>query len=51
MTREEEEKLYEDLQAMWAHSCDEEREDDLLANIIEDDEDYIDEYFDPDEFE
>lgn len=27
------------------------RDDDILANIIEDDEDYIDEYFDPDEFE
>lgn len=27
------------------------REDDILANIIGDDEDYLDEYFDPDEFE
>ncbi len=47
----EEQELYDDLQSMWAHLGDVDRDDDILANIIEDDEDYIDEYFDPDEFE
>jgi len=50
MTREEEE-IYDDLQAMWANLGDVDREDDALAGIIDDDEDYINEYFDPDEFE
>lgn len=48
----EQEKLYNELQNMWAHLGDVDyRSDDILANIIEDDEDYLDEYFDPDEFE
>lgn len=50
MTPEEQER-FDDMQAMWAHLGDVDRDDDILANIIEDDEDYIDEYFDPDEFE
>jgi len=40
------------LESLWADmEGGEYREDDILANIIEDDEDYEDEYFDPDEFE
>lgn len=47
----EEEKIREDLQAMWSDLGDVDRDDDALAKIIEDDEDYINEFFDPDEFE
>lgn len=40
------------LAALWEESAtDGLLDDDLLASIIEDDEDYVDEYFDPDEFE
>ena len=47
----EEEEIYDDLHAMWSNLGDVDRDDDALANIIEDDEDYINEFFDPDEFE
>ncbi|MDE6367408.1 MAG: hypothetical protein K2L33_07485 [Muribaculaceae bacterium] len=40
------------LESLWAHLAHVDyRDDDILANIIEDDDDYDDEYFDPDEFE
>lgn len=40
------------LENLWAHLADVDyRDDDILANIIDDDEEYEDEYFDPDEFE
>ncbi len=42
----------ESLSLLWENLGDVDyRDDDILANIIEDDEDYVDEYFDPDEFE
>lgn len=48
-------QIYDDLAslaALWEESAPADmRGDDLLAAIIEDDEDYVDEYFDPDEFE
>lgn len=48
----EEESIYDDLHELWSHLDNADyRSDDILANIIDDDEDYIDEYFDPDEFE
>lgn len=42
------------LSQLWAeNSCNaiERQEDDVLARLIEDDEEYADEYFDSDEFE
>ncbi|MCM1310229.1 MAG: hypothetical protein NC301_04275 [Bacteroides sp.] len=47
----DEENLYNELSEMWSHLGEVDRDDDILANIIDDDDDYIDEFFDPDEFE
>lgn len=46
-------KALESLNQLWDDSSKsvENGYDDMLSRLIEDDEDYIDEYFNPDEFE